>query len=88
MPQNLRMGAYLSGSKTTGVYIGICHAEFPEAFERCPGKVRSLQFPEIKAKAGSPNDRFQKCFRNQGVSGAQVSTGEEAIEAAKVQNLG
>jgi len=71
-------------SKKTGDYVGICHAEFQEAFDRCPGKVRSVQFPEIKADAGSPNDCFQKYFRNQGVFGAQVSTGEEAIEAAKM----
>ncbi len=71
-------------SKKTGDAVGICHAEFQEAYERCPSKVRSIQFPEIKADTESPNYRFQKYFRNQGVFGAQVMTGEEAIEAAKM----
>ena len=35
-------------SKKTCDFVGICHAEFQEAFERCPSKVRSVQFPEIK----------------------------------------
>lgn len=70
-------------SQVAGDYVGICHAEFQEAFERCPSKVRSVQFAPIKAIPGSPDERFQNYFKNQGVSGAQVETGEQAIEAAK-----
>jgi hypothetical protein len=72
----------------TGDYVGICHAEFQEAFDRCPGKVRSVQFPPITAVSGSPHERFQKYFGNQGVFGAQVKTGEEAIASARDAALG
>ena len=44
-------------------HVGICHAEFDEAFDRCPGKVRSVQLTEITAKKDSPDDRFQKYFQ-------------------------
>jgi hypothetical protein len=67
----------------TGDHVGICHAEFQEAFDRCPGKVRTVQFPEIAAKRGSPDERFQTYFGKQGVFGAQVKTGEEAVASAR-----
>ncbi|MCA9057543.1 MAG: hypothetical protein KDA85_03560 [Planctomycetaceae bacterium] len=69
-------------SSRTGDHVGICHAEFQEAFDSCPTKVRSVQFPEIAANAGSPNERFQSYFQKQSILGAQVTTGEEAIAAA------
>ncbi|HIF00290.1 MAG: hypothetical protein ABGZ23_29035 [Fuerstiella sp.] len=69
-------------SSRIGDHVGICHAEFDEAFDRCPGKVRSVQLPAIKAKKDSPDDRFQKYFQKQGVFGAQATTGEEAIKGA------
>jgi len=69
-------------NKKTGSRVGICHAEFQEAFDRCPSKVRSIQFPEIAATKGSPDARFQEYFQTQGVFGAQVTTGEDAIKSA------
>lgn len=69
-------------SSRTGDHVGICHAEFQEAFDACPAKVRSVQFPEIATKAGSPDERFQAYFQRQGVFGAQVTTGDESVSAA------
>lgn len=72
-----------SGTSTrTGDHVGICHAEFQEAFDACPAKVRSVQFPEIAAATGTPDKRFQAYFQKQGVFGAQVTNGEEAVTAA------
>ncbi|WP_166442659.1 DUF4062 domain-containing protein [Phragmitibacter flavus] len=34
-------------SKMLGDHVGICHAEFAEAFNTAHGKVRSIQFPAI-----------------------------------------
>ena len=70
-------------SERLGDHIGICHAEFEAAYNKTPGKVRSIQFPEIAAQPRSPDVRFQAYFRRQGVLGAQVTTGEEAIERAR-----
>ena len=67
-------------SERLGDHVGICHAEFEMAYNKTPGKVRSVQFPEIEAEPDSPNGRFQRYFRRQGVLGAQVETGEQAIE--------
>ena len=71
-----------------GDKIGICHAEFEAAYNKTPGKVRSVQFPTIPAVAGSPDERFQRYFQNQGVWGAQVATGEEAIEYSEKAAVG
>lgn len=63
--------------------VGICHAEFSEAFNKAPGKVRSIQFPAIKTKKGSPDEVFQNYFAKQNVPGTQVYTGDKAVEAAQ-----
>ena len=70
-------------SAIVGNHVGICHAEFAEAFNKAPGKVRSIQFPAIKAEPGTPDADFQKYFATQNLPGAQVTTGEEAVKAAK-----
>ncbi len=70
-------------SERLGDQIGICHAEFEAAYNKAPGKVRSIQFPVIAAKPKSPNERFQVYFERMGVMGAQVSTGEQAVESAR-----
>jgi hypothetical protein len=65
-------------------HLGICHAEFSEAYNRAPGKVRSIQFvPTIKAKKGSPDEDFQRYFAAQNVPGAQVMDGDKAVEEAE-----
>lgn len=69
-------------SKTLGDHVGICHAEFAEAFNKAAGKVRSIQFPAIKAKPGFPDARFQDYFTRQKVPGSQVQTGDAAVQAA------
>lgn len=64
--------------------VGICHAELSAAFNRAPAKVRSIQFEDlIPAKSGSPDAAFQKYFKAQKISGAQVKTGEEALARAE-----
>ncbi len=70
-------------AKRLGDGIGICHAEFEEAFHSAPSKVRSIQFPAKPAKPDSPDGRFQEYFIRQNLPGTQVQTGDEAIEAAK-----
>lgn len=69
-------------SSRIGDNVGICHAEFHEAFYHCPSKIRTVQFSPAKAKKNSADEKFQKYFDNQSVFGAQVNTGEEAIEAS------
>jgi hypothetical protein len=71
-----------------GDKIGICHAEFEAAYNKTPSKVRSVQFLPIAAAAGSADERFQRYFQNQGVWGAQVATGEEAIEYSEKAAVG
>jgi hypothetical protein len=64
--------------------VGICHAELSAAFDKSPAKVRSIQFKElVVAKAGSPDEKFQKYFSARKIPGAQVKTGEEALERTK-----
>lgn len=69
-------------SELLGDHVGICHAEFAEAFNKAAGKVRSIQFPAITARPDTPNARFQRYFSGQKVPGTQVQTGEEAVKAA------
>ena len=69
-------------SERIGDHVGICHAEFHEAFYHCPSKIRTIQFPEVDAEDETPDHRFQKYFNNQGIFGTQVETGEQAIAAA------
>lgn len=60
--------------------IGICHAEASEAFSQAPAKVHSIQFTTlVKARPGSPEELFQRWFRQQNIPGAQVADGDEAL---------
>jgi hypothetical protein len=64
--------------------VGICHAELSAAFNKAPGKVRSLQFKElVSAKPGSPDEAFQDYVSRLHLPGAQVNTGEEALQRAE-----
>jgi hypothetical protein len=69
-------------SSILGNHVGICHAEFAEAFNKAPGKVRSIQFPPITAEPGSPDETFQRYFTSQNLPGTQVKTGDDAVKAA------
>lgn len=73
---------WAGSSEMLGDHVGICHAEFAEAFNKASGKVRSIQFPAITAGPDTPDARFQRYFSNQKVPGPQVQTGEEAVKAA------
>jgi len=64
-------------------HVGICHAEFAEAYDKAADKVRCIQFdPVARPKKGSPDEAFQQYFKSQDVPANQVSTGDEAVEAA------
>lgn len=65
-----------------GGTVGICHAEFAEAFYQTPSQVRSIQFPPIVSEPGSADERFQRDFTKQNLWGAQVATGEDALVSA------
>ena len=75
-------------SDQLGDHVGICHAEFEAAFNKTPGKVRIIKLPIIKAKANSPDGKFQKYVDNQKLQAAQTKTGEEAIASAKQAAIG
>ena len=66
-------------SERLGDHVGICHAELEAAYNKTPGKVRTIQLPPIEAEPGSPNQRFQTYFKKQKLSGPQVQTGDEAV---------
>jgi hypothetical protein len=69
-------------SERLGDKVGICHAELEAAYNKTPGKVRTIQFPTIAAAKGSPDWRFQDYFARQKLAGPQVETGEAAVEQA------
>lgn len=61
--------------------VGICQAELSAAFNNAPGKVRSIQFKAlVKAEPGSPDEAFQNYVSSLKLPGAQVATGEEALQ--------
>lgn len=67
-----------------GDYVGICHAEFDEAFHKCPDKVRAIRLlPLIQAKPGDANAKFQSYFDRQNLNSPEATTGEEVIEKAR-----
>ncbi len=83
-------------SERLGDHVGICHAEFEMAYNKTPGKVRSVQFPEIEAAPDSPNGRFQPLparevrstrrvvpGRRRRVRGAGAAQGPQVPERAK-----
>lgn len=64
--------------------VGICQAELSAAFNNAPAKVRSIQFKAlVKAEPGSPDEAFQEYVRAHKIPGAQVETGEEALQRAE-----
>lgn len=63
--------------------VGICHAELSAAYDKAPAKVRSIQFgPLVTADPGSPDKAFQEYVSALKLPGAQVKTGDEALERA------
>jgi hypothetical protein len=75
---------WLGASNPVKDGVGICEAELSAAFNNSPAKVRSIQFKTlVKAEPGSPDESFQKYVRMRKIPGAQVETGEKALERAE-----
>ena len=63
--------------------VGICHAELALAYNKAPGKVRSIHFPTAGVAKTRANRSFQKYVEGQKIMGAQIQTGEQAVQAAR-----
>lgn len=75
---------WLGASNPVKDGVGICEAELSAAFNNSPAKVRSIQFKTlVKAEPGSPDESFQKYVRMRKIPGAQVETGEKALQRAR-----
>lgn len=67
-----------------GDSVGICHAEFDEAFHKSPDKVRAIRLlPLLQPQPGDANEKFQDYFSRQNLNSPEVLDGEDAIEKAK-----
>ena len=67
-----------------GDYVGICHAEFDEAFHKSPDKVCAIRLlPLLKPPAGDANEKFQDYFNRQNLNSPEALDGEDAIEKAQ-----
>jgi hypothetical protein len=74
---------WLGSSSPVKDGVGICHAELSAAFANAPAKVRSIQFKELVTKPDLPDQTFQDYVRQLRLPGAQVNTGEEALQRAE-----
>lgn len=64
--------------------VGICHAELAVAYNRTPGKVRSIRMlPALKDRSAT-NKRFREYVERQKIIGVEVETGEAAVDAARL----
>lgn len=60
--------------------LGICHSELEVAFNKAPGKIRTIQFnPLVPAEPNTPDKRFQDYFSLLNLPGAQVADGDDAL---------
>ena len=83
MLYNGRAG-WLGGDDLVKDGMAICHAELSAAYNNSPAKVRSIQFRTlVDATPGSSDEFFQKYVSMRKIPGAQVETGEEALQRAE-----
>lgn len=77
-------GGWLGADAPVRDGLAICHAELSAAFNNSPAKVRSIHFTTlVDATPGSPDAAFQEYVRMRKIPGAQVATGEEALQRAE-----